>query len=377
MIKVGIDAKWFFTGPPSGRVVVRNLIANLIEQNKGYRLFLFIKSEDFEIAKKTFDSRVTLINCWGKNNFISNLFVVPLFAKKYELDIVIFQNFSSLFGRFKKIVYIHDALYLDFPQFYTLVERIYLSPIKFLARNSDLIITISENERIRMISHHFHQSANKIKVVYHGVNEVFKPKDVLPLEKLHFVKKKYRIPDKYLLYVGRLNDRKNLSTLLKSVPLITNKDIKLVIVGTKDWKSSDISLLINDLKIEDRLLFTGFVEDEDLPFIYSSAIIFCFPSYAEGFGLPVVEAMASGIPVILSDKTSLPEIAGDAGFYINHTEPESIANAINILVSDQELRKELVQKGIDRSNEFKWIKSAREILNILNSFEISNHDKVS
>lgn len=357
-MKIGIDAKWFFEGPPSGKYVIENLVENLIKINNEHDLFIILdkrsKGKNFPFK----DSKVNLEYVWADNNLISNLFVLPGIAKKLNLDSLVFQNFSSLTGNFKRIAYIHDILFLSHPQFYTIKERLYFSPLRFLANHSNLVITVSEAEKQRLIQY---KLKTKIKVVHHGVNKVFKERSRFEPDYIDSIIKKYGLPDKFILYVGRLNVRKNIFNLLNAIPEI-NKDVPLVIVGAKDWKIFDVEKQVNDLKISDRLKFVGPVFGKELAAIYSLATVFCFPSYAESFGLPALEAMSAGVPIVVSNTTSLPEVCGEAGNYINPNDPGQIALMINNLLNDPILCKAKSNQGLVQAKCFSWERAAKELL---------------
>jgi glycosyltransferase involved in cell wall biosynthesis len=152
--------------------------------------------------------------------------------------------------------------------------------------------------------------------------------------------------------------------LLKSIPLLRNKDIKLVIVGASDWKRSNHEAIINELGIAHRIHFTGGIYDE-LPAVYSMAKVFCFPSYAESFGLPPLEAMACGIPVVVSDTTSLPEVCGPAGTYVRPDQPAEIATAIDRLLADDKLYEKKRELSIEQAKKFTWPLAAEKLLTTL------------
>ena len=176
----------------------------------------------------------------------------------------------------------------------------------------------------------------------------------------------FKLPDEYLLFVGRLNLRKNIDNLLRAIPLLRNKTIPLVIVGADNWKKSNHLKIIRELKIEDRIVFTGAVFKE-LGLIYSMAKVFCFPSYAESFGLPPLEAMASGVPVVVSNTTSLPEVCGDAGSYANPNKPEEIALAIDNLLTNDQLYSSKRQLGLVQAKKFTWTRAAQNVINSIES----------
>ncbi len=360
-MKIGIDAKWFFEGPPSGRVVVRQLVENIIKNNDKHQIYLFLNKKNKSDEFPFINEKVNLIYVWGWNDLLSNLFVLRRKAILLKLDVVLFQNFPTLTKKFSSISYIHDVLFLTYPQFFGFKERLYFSPLKFLARKSKLIITISQSEKERLILHKF-STEEKIKVVYHGIGKEYKTKSEFNQDAIEKIYIKYNLPESFLLYVGRLNIRKNIKNLLLAIKRIDNKNIQIAIVGSTDCKMFDIDSFIQLNELKNRVKFLGFVPDNDLPMIYSMATIFCFPSYAEGFGLPILEAMAAGIPVVTSNTSSMPEVAGDAAALVSPDNVQEIANGINTLLSDKDLFESYKNKGIKRSMEFTWEKSAKKII---------------
>ncbi|MBI1770269.1 MAG: glycosyltransferase family 4 protein [Bacteroidetes bacterium] len=211
------------------------------------------------------------------------------------------------------------------------------------------------------MSFDFSKKSEDIVVAYHGVDTIFKPRENYSAAILDEVRKKFNLPDNFLLYVGRLNLRKNVEHLLRAIPLLKNKTIQLVIVGANDWKKSNHNHIIEELNITGRIHFTGAVYRE-LGIIYSMATIFCFPSYAESFGLPPLEAMASGVPIVVSNATSLPEICGDAGHYIHPNRPEEIAAGIDKLLNDSDYYAQQKQRGLIQAKKFTWDHAAKTVI---------------
>ncbi|GAB3940727.1 glycosyltransferase family 1 protein [Spirosoma harenae] len=361
-MRIGIDAKWYFNGPPSGQVVVKNLVDNIILSNPSFKIYLFIDKANKKDASKLWGEKVTIIPTLTTPNLFSNLFLLPYLSWKFKLDIVLFQNFAGfLFNKCKGIVYIHDILFLDYPSFYSLKERLYLSPIRFLAKRANYIITISKSEKERLIRHKIGKVDN-IDVIYHGVSQSFKPISNYSENQLESFENKYQIPERYLLYVGRINIRKNLLNLIKALPYLRDKKIKLLIVGGVNHKNINLSNTIKEYNLEERIQFTGHIPEKDLYILYARSTLFCFPSYAEGFGLPPLEAMKCGIPVITSDRTSLPEVCGTAALYVNPDNPKDIANKIDMLLLDPVKYAQKSQESLLHSNNFTWVKSSLEII---------------
>lgn len=187
-----------------------------------------------------------------------------------------------------------------------------------------------------------------------------------PLEEVNITKvlKKYKINQPYILYVGSFDARKNLLGLLNAFSKLRQHlpAWKLVIVGARKWKSTPVFEVVQRLQLEEYVHFTGFVEEADLPALYNGADLFVFPSLYEGFGLPVLEAMACGIPVVTSNTSSLPEVAGDAALLVDPMDVEAIAAAMQQVLSDPGLAAELRRRGLEQASKFSWERTARETL---------------
>jgi glycosyltransferase involved in cell wall biosynthesis len=204
------------------------------------------------------------------------------------------------------------------------------------------------------------------------VNPRFRPAGP---EALAAVRQKYDLPERFILYVGTIEPRKNLTALLEAYAALMERlsvcdlrpalsDVRLVIVGKKGWLYEGFFRRLHELGLEDRVLFTGYVPDEDLPAIYSAADLFVFPSLYEGFGLPVLEAMACGTPVIASNASSLPEVAGEAGIMIAPHDVRGLAEAMERLLMDKQLRAELRARGLERAKQFTWERAAAMTLEV-------------
>ncbi|AMR33973.1 hypothetical protein A0256_22255 [Mucilaginibacter sp. PAMC 26640] len=360
-IKLGIDAKWYFDGPPSGNMVVKNLVDQMIRNHNGIDLYLILITPHKKQALNYFPADVKMIFMPVVPNMLSNMFLVPFAASMHGLDAVLFQNFTSFWPRkLFKIAYIHDMLFLDYPQYYTKTEVRYFNNMKSSASKANLIITISESEKKRMVEH-FVARKKTIAVVYHGISEKFKPLADYPEAQADITTIKYHLPEKYLLFVGRVNIRKNLFTLIKAMCYLNDTSIKLMVVGEESALTAKLLGLIQSYHLKNRVVFTGHVPEADLYLIYANATVFCFPSYAEGFGLPPLEAMQCGVPVVVAERTAMPEVCGNAAIYVNPDDPSDIAAKINLLLNDQCYYTEKVTAGIAHSKNFTWNKAAGEI----------------
>jgi glycosyltransferase involved in cell wall biosynthesis len=203
-------------------------------------------------------------------------------------------------------------------------------------------------------------------VIPWGCDERFQP-DGDP-EQFAAVQQRYGLPPQYLLFVGTLEPRKNLTTLLHAYAMLRAEscaaDVKLVVAGRTGWLYAEIFDTVKRLGLEKEVIFTGFVDDADLPDLYRGAQVFVYPSLYEGFGLPILEAMASGIPVLTSDLASMPEVAGDAAVLVDPRDPKAIAEGIVRILAEGRLRDALIQKGLSRARHYTWESVAQQTLEL-------------
>jgi glycosyltransferase involved in cell wall biosynthesis len=226
------------------------------------------------------------------------------------------------------------------------------------------IVTISEASKFDIVTI-YKVPPEKVAVIHPGYNsELYQPR--IPLNKFKQVKSKYGIKGKYFLFVGTLQPRKNIVRLIKAFAKLETKD-SLVIVGKKGWLYDEILSLSQQLKIDDRVIFAGFAANEDLPALMKYSHAFVLPSLYEGFGIPVVEAQACGAIVVVSRVSSLPEVVGDSGIYIEKPDSvSSIRQALStVLKLSKNQRLELKTKGKVNASRFSWIKAATDLVSIL------------
>ncbi|MEW5766349.1 MAG: glycosyltransferase [bacterium] len=266
----------------------------------------------------------------------------------------------------KSIITIHDLAWVRFPQY---LPDPFLSGLKkwipISIKGADLIIAVSRKTKEDIIEF-FGVPENKIKVVYEGVNKrVYRPiEDTRSMEK---IRQKYHIFDPFILNVGALQPRKNIQGIIKAYYKLKNDnylDYKLVIPGRKGWLYNEIFQLVRDLELEKDVIFTGAVENEELSYLYNAAELFVFPSFYEGFGLPVLEAMACGTPVITSNTSSLTEVAGEAAILVDPHNVEELAEAMHRVLTDTALKDQMREKGLEQVSKFSWEKCARETLEV-------------
>jgi len=361
-MKIAIDAKSFYTGPVSTRIILKNLVPELVRIFPDVDWIIFLNKKDKSLDFPCKEKNVHLQYIWAGVNQVSNLFVLPRFLKRHKVDLVIYQMFPAI-SPTPSITFIHDVLFRDFPEFFTWKERLYFFPMSFLTRKVNRVMATTDFVASDLIKHNYLLDRSMIDIVPLGVSSEFKPIDQHDPLFLESVKKRLNLPDRFLLFVGRLNVRKNLESLLKAITLIQDKQIPIVIVGKTEWKAPVLNEILSDPTLKDRILMTGDINDKDLVAVYALSEIFCFPSFAEGFGLPPLEAMASGVPVIVSNTTSLPEVCGDAAIYADPNQPLAIAEAINSLLANSALYEQKKNEGIKRAAQFTWEKTAMAFMN--------------
>ena len=362
--KIAFDAKWYFEGPVSNKIVITNLIDNF----KGFatsssrnELFLLIdkKFKYSDEVKSLKDFKIIFV--FNINTLLTNTIILPFILLWNRIDVALVQNYTPVLSTSKIITYVHDVIFLSNPEFFTLIERLYFWPIKYLLRQSEKIITISKSEKNRIIKY-CKVPEEKIKYIYHGVSTGFKPKSEIDELNKSRVIKKFDLPDNFILFVGRLNIRKNIETLIKAFSIIDTPNVKLVILGEKSWKSSHLMPLINSLNIQKDVFSLNDVKDDELKVIYALAKVFCFPSLEEGFGLPPLEAMACGIPVVVSNSSSIPEVCGEAGLYHNPKDFNMLALHLKNLLNDNKIYKHHSEQSLIRAQKFNWSNSASSLL---------------
>ena len=217
------------------------------------------------------------------------------------------------------------------------------------------------------VQHYLHISKDRVVVIPEGCEPRFRP--LAEPEQLYRVRVKYGLPPLYMLCLGTLEPRKNITTLLHAFARLRQilhgePALHLVVAGARGWREQTIFQTIKSLALEQVVCLPGFINDEDLPALYGGALLFVFPSLYEGFGLPVLEAMSCGVPVVTSNTSAMPEVAGDAALLVDPYDVKGMATAIAAIVHDASLRDNLRQKGLARAQQFSWEMTARQTLDL-------------
>ena len=286
-------------------------------------------------------------------------FVIPRILKRIDADLFLSPDgYLSLRSNIKQIAVFHDLNFEHYPQDLPSLERWYYRAFfpKY-AHKAMRIATVSEFSKSDIIKC-YRIEYDKIDVVYNGANEIFQP--ISELEKKE-VQIKFAMGCEYFICVGSIQPRKNIMNLFKAFELFksaNNSQIKLLVVGQKKWWTNEMRLTLNQMAHKSEVVFTGRVGNNDLSKIMASALALTYVSYHEGFGIPIVEAFCCDTPVITSDITSMPEVAGDAALLIDPFNPRSIADAMKRIYEDRTLCDELIVRGRERCKLFSWQKTA-------------------
>ncbi len=259
------------------------------------------------------------------------------------------------------VLSVHDISYRIFPQYFSPRVRLVLGLLVGPSvRHAARVIVISERTRQDVIRF-YRVPPERIVVTPLAAAPQYSPQSE---EEVGRIRRKYGLPERYFLAVGNVQPRKNLPRLVRAFAAVVEqtaetRDVKLVIVGRSAWRGSEVETVVRQLGLQQRVLFTGYVPDQDLPALYTGALAFCYPSLYEGFGLPPLEAMACGTPVVASNASSLPEVVGDAGLLVEPTSVAGIAAALYRLLHDEEVRQEYSRRGLARAARFSWERTAR------------------
>lgn len=322
------------------------------------------------------------------NYLMAKVFNYPKIDEALAADVFFMPhiNFIGLSGGAKSVITIHDLSFLRYPEFFSARQNFWhkLINVKRLIKRFNRVIAVSENTK-RDIVELCGIDEDKIKVIYAGAGEEYRQisnfqflisKQIQNLnddkEKILGVKNKYNLPDKFILYLGTLEPRKNVDGIIRAynesrVASCELRDYKLVIAGGQGWKSENIYREWEKSEFKDDIKFLGYIDSKDKVYLYNLAAVFVYPSFYEGFGLPPLEAMACGLPIITSYAASLPEVAGGAALMVDPYNINDMAGALAAVLTDEKLKNSLIKRGLEQAKKFSWNKAAREYLEVFNN----------
>lgn len=383
-MRIGINALGSISKDTGGKNYLINFIKNIKKIDNKNEFFLFLshpRENIFGLSEKN-GFKVVYIKGSSASPYakvIFEQFILPLYLIKYKIDVAYFPgNYISVFTNKPTLLFIQSVLDFYVSKDISIIKRLYRQLLLMISiRKAKKIITPSIYAK-DLIMQNFKVDDLKIEVVYHGIDrELFNNK----ISREEFINgsellKKYGINKKYILYVAALWDYKNHEKLIIAFEKLVNqkeKDLTLVLIGSGLGTNKDyldyIYNLPGKLGIKDKVIFIDNIELYELSLFYKMAQVFVFPSLCESFGFPVIEALACGIPVICSNSFALPEITGNAGILVNAEDENELLNAMNMVLRDKELMKELSEKSLKRAEVFSWENSIKKTLRILNDLK--------
>lgn len=384
-MRIGIEAQRIFRNKKHGMdIVALELIRNLQLIDKKNEYFVFVMpDEDNAVIQETPNFRI--IEITGGPYPIWEQILLPYAAKKYNCDVLhCTSNTAPLFTGIPLVLTLHDIIFMEssvlnllmgkgsnYQKFGNVYRRLI---VPFLIKKCKTIITVSDFEK-KTISEFFGLNhGERLVTVYNGVSDYFKP--VTDAMELKQVKVKYNLPDQFFFFLGNTHPKKNtigvlkaFSDFLKQTPV----DVKLVMI---DFDTNELKKLlqsIGDTQLINQIHVTGYVNNKDLPAIYSQCLLFLYPSLRESFGIPIVEAMACGAPLITSDTSSMPEVGGDAALLADPFKPATITEAMHKVTNNEQLREGMRKKGFIQSAKFSWKIMAAAVLQIYSHHKQENH----
>lgn len=346
---------------------VKNLVYHLTKLDSQNQYFLLFDRNGVSEKEIGFSlpGNFKIVAILPSYKLLWTMYSMPKWIKKNTIDVLHVQYITPLWlpGRTKLITTIHDVSWKFFPLYIKRSDLFFLNILIPLSiKRANKVITVSHTSREDIIKI-YKLSPGKVVSIYNGVDkELFNNTNDIVTTKII---QKYKLPEKYIFYVGTLQPRKNIPALIRAFNVLITKynipDIKLVVGGGKSHNYDErIDSVIKQYGLENKIIPAGYIDQRDLPYLYKLAKVFVFPSLYEGFGIPVIEAMACGTPVVVADKSCLPEVAGQAGLAVDPAQTEKFADTIYKALSDEKIRKELISKGYERAKEFDWKNTAQQ-----------------
>jgi glycosyltransferase involved in cell wall biosynthesis len=353
-MRIGIDARLTYYTRGGISNYIRQIVKHIppLDPNNDYFILHSWKAKENLGANR--------INCFTPAHHRLERLAFGVEMIPRGLDLLHSPDFIPPRGAFKKVITIHDLAFLHYPEFLTPdSRRYYHDQIRDAASRADAIITVSESARANVLDL-LNVPAERIKTIYEAPDPKFRP---LPKEDVEAATARLGIPNRYLLFVGTFEPRKNVDGLIRAYATIKDAP-PLVIAGNKGWLFEETFKLVHDLKLESRVHFIQDVSPDDMASLYNAARALVLPSHYEGFGFPVLEAFACGVPVIISNRASLPELGSGSALICDPDDLDSIAYTIQQALSDSKLRESLIEKGFKRVKDFSWEKCASETLEV-------------
>jgi len=362
-MRIGIDARLVYYSQAGIGQYILHLADGLsrIDTENEYVL-LQSRKDDTTILEQPNFRRVSL---WTPSHHRLERYSLNVELMRLGLDVLHSPDFIPPHRpACKSVITVHDLAFLLYPHFLTKESARYYGHIDDAVRWTDHIIAVSESTRRDTVDH-LGVPEDKITVVHEAASPIFRP--VSQDEARQQVRNRHGIDGRFILFVSTIEPRKNVPTLMRALWQLVEcykEDVRLVLAGGKGWLYEDAFSAVDELNLDERVHFVGRVSSEDLLYLYNSAELLAHPAFYEGFGLPPLEAMACGLPVIVSNVSSLPEVVGDAGLLVDPHDVDELTVGIWRVLTDEELRQEMIEKGLRQAARFSWDRAASETLEI-------------
>jgi len=372
-MKIGIEAQRLFRRKKHGMdLAALELIRNLQKLDKKNDYVIFVKPDE-DFACLTESANLKIVQVEARNYGLWEQFALPLAARKERLDVLhCTSNTAPWFPGIPTIVTLHDIIYLEGLRFLTnskswyhrfgnLYRRLIVPRV---IKKAQRLITVSEFEKKR-ICDYLHLPSDRVSVAYNGVGDHFKPVNDLLI--MGNTRQKYNLPGRFILFMGSNDPKKNIRGTIEGYAdymISSTHKLPLVLLDYDEDRLKDDLNSMNHIGLLEKIILPGYVSNSDLPALYSLADVFLFPSLRESFGLPPLESMACGTPVISSNTSSMPEICGNGALLVDPFKPSDIAQAILRITGDRETQQRLIQNGFKRAESFSWQNTAMSVLAI-------------
>lgn len=370
-MRIGIEAQRLFRPKKHGMdIVALELIKAIQRMDTEHEFFVFVKPDvDDQIIHDT--DNVKIIKLKGSPYPLWEQIVLPFAVKKYKIDVLhSTANTGPINSPVPLIVTLHDIIFLEKLYFlqgtmYQRIGNLYRRwNVPRLMDLCETIVTVSNFERDRIL-HHFHLPKERVIAVHNAVGAHFRR--ITDVGELSIAKEKYNLPDKFIFFLGNTDPKKNVMGVISALGELKKNGKLTMPLVMPDLDKEYLLRIMKEVKASDLredILLCGYIPNGELPAVLSQATIFLYPSLRESFGIPLLEGMACGVPVITSNTASMPEVAGDAAAFVDPFNPHTIARKIEELLNDEQQRKDLVEKGLKRAEDFSWDITAHRMIEI-------------
>lgn len=365
-MRIGIDARLLYYSPGGIAEYTRQLVQALATLEGDEEFLILYSRKDAKQDIIADHPRFKKAVLWTPSHHRAEFLLLSAELSRFGLDVLHCPDFiPPRAGHFRTVISVHDLAFLLYPHFLTRESARYYGQIDQAVRRADHIIAVSEstrNDLMKLLG----VPERKISVIYEAADPLFHPVDKEEARKA-LRDAGYNLPAQFILFVSTIEPRKNIPALLRALRNLRDRyhlPHKLVLAGQRGWLVDEVFDLVSELHLEEDCIFLGRVPARDLLYLYNSADALVHPAFYEGFGLPPLEAMSCGTPVIASKVAAMPEIVGDAGMLIDPHDVEELTVAIWRVLTEEELRNQMRQRGLQRAKLFSWQKAARETLEV-------------